>query len=78
MAVNIWIEDFVEHIASSFFLFIKDVVCPGSHEAIFLVCVHRSFLKGFACTPFFWGAMQIHFTMCIDVLGRRRRMVRRL
>ena len=42
-----------------------DAFSPGSHQAFFW----------FVCT-FFLVDMQIHFTMCADVLGRRRRMVR--
>ena len=69
---NIWIEYFVEDIAGPFKNKTKTKqqkqqgrLFPGSHEVFFGVCVHT----------FFWVAMQIHFTMCVDVLGRRRRMV---
>ena len=52
LAVTIWIEDLVEHIASSFFFVFKQK-CPGSHEAFFW--------EGFACTDAFWRGLRARF-----------------
>ena len=51
LAVNIWIEDVVEHIAALFVLK-KNKETRVARGLFFLVCGHRSFWKGFACIPF--------------------------